>query len=465
MITTEFQIIAYLFASILFIFSLGGLSSQETARRGIIYGISGMTIAVLCTLFGEGVEGIPFIIVSLIIAGFIGVFWAYKVAMTSMPQMVAILNSFGGLAAVFVGFGSYISLPENMTAVEINIHAVEVFLGVFIGSITFFGSVVAFGKLDGRIGSKPLIYPSRHIVSIAMIAVTFLLGIGFVMLAGSSPWGAGALLVLITAITAVLGVLLVMAIGGADMPVVVSMLNSYSGWAGSMTGFMLGNDLLIVTGALVGSSGLILSIIMAQAMNRALFSVMLGGFGGGVSSDSGMEIEGEVTDTTHAEVAQLLKDAQSVIIVPGYGMAVAKAQYPIYELVQKLQADGKKVQFSIHPVAGRMPGHMNVLLAEAKVPYDIVMEMDELNPEMPETDVVLIIGANDIVNPAAEDDPASPIYGMPVIQVWKAGKVIIMKRSMPAGYAGIENPLFYKENSDMLYGDAKFSIDELNKHY
>ncbi len=465
MITTEFQIIAYLFASILFIFSLGGLSSQETARRGIIYGISGMTIAVLCTIFGENVQGLPFILTSLIIAGFIGITWAYKVAMTSMPQMVAILNSFGGLAAVLIGFGSYISLPANMTPVEMNIHTVEVFLGVFIGSVTFFGSVVAFGKLDGKIRSKPLVYKGRHVVSILMIALVFILGICFVMVAPSSPWGGGALLTLIAVLTAVLGVLLVMAIGGADMPVVVSMLNSYSGWAGSMTGFMLGNDLLIVTGALVGSSGLILSIIMAKAMNRALFSVMLGGFGAGVSSGSGMDIEGTVTDTTHAEVAQLLKDAQSVIIVPGYGMAVAKAQYPIYELVQKLQADGKKIRFSIHPVAGRMPGHMNVLLAEAKVPYDIVMEMDELNPEMPDTDVVLIIGANDIVNPAAEDDPSSPIYGMPVIQAWNAEKVIIMKRSMAAGYAGIENPLFYKENADMLYGDAKFSVDELNKNY
>lgn len=464
MISTEFQIIAYLFASVLFILSLGGLSSQETAKRGIIYGVVGMTIAILSTIFGAGVQGVPYILISLAVAGLIGVIWAYKVAMTSMPQMVAILNSFGGLAAVFVGFGSYITLSPDITLVEKNIHTIEVFLGVLIGTITFFGSVVAWGKLDGKIRSKALVYKGRHFVSIIMLTAIVALGVYFVVMPENASLSGLNTLYIITAITAILGILLVMAIGGADMPVVVSMLNSYSGWAGAMTGFMLGNDLLIVTGALVGSSGLILSIIMAKAMNRSLISVMFGGFGA-VHTGPGKAIEGTVTDSTHTEVAQLLKDAQSVIIVPGYGMAVAKAQYPIFELVQKLQADGKKVQFSIHPVAGRMPGHMNVLLAEAKVPYDIVMEMDELNPEMPETDVVLIIGANDIVNPAAEEDPASPIYGMPVIQAWNAKKVIIMKRSMAAGYAGIENPLFYKENADMLYGDAKFSVDELNKNY
>jgi NAD(P) transhydrogenase subunit beta len=380
--------------------------------------------------------------------------------MTSMPQLVAILHSFVGLAAVLVGFGSYLDpKTQALTGTEHTIHLVEVFIGIFIGALTFTGSIIAWGKLEGKVRSKPLLYPGRHLVNIILLVACIVLGVLF---AGAQLQDGLMYLYLMTAISGFIGVMLVMAIGGADMPVVVSMLNSYSGWAASAAGFMLGNDLLIVTGALVGSSGAILSIIMCEAMNRSFFSVILGGFGNAPAA-AGEEkaIEGEVTAINHEEVAQLLKEAKSLVIVPGYGMAVAKAQYPIFEMVQTLRKAGKKVRFAIHPVAGRLPGHMNVLLAEANVPYDIVLEMDEINDDLPDTDVVMVIGANDVVNPGAQDDPSSPIYGMPVIEAWKAEKVIVMKRSMSVGYAGVENPLFYKPNTEMLYGDAKESVQKI----
>ncbi len=459
MISQQIQTAAYLFASILFILSLGGLSSQESAKRGVFFGIVGMIIAILSTMLGEGVQGYVYIIVAIAIASAIGIIVARKVEMTSMPQLVAILHSFVGLAAVLVGFGSYLD-PETHTLVgaEHSIHLVEVYIGVFIGAITFTGSIIAWGKLQGTIASKPLAYKGRHAVNLTLMLVVLVLGVMFAMKPGIE--GITELYIM-TAIAAFIGVMLVMAIGGADMPVVVSMLNSYSGWAASAAGFMLGNDLLIVTGALVGSSGAILSIIMCDAMNRSFLSVIFGGFGES-SSGSSVAMEGEVTAATHEEVAAMLKEARSVVIVPGYGMAVAKAQYPIRDMVEMLRKAGKNVRFAIHPVAGRLPGHMNVLLAEANVPYDIVMEMDEINPDLPSTDVVMVIGANDIVNPGAQEDASSPIYGMPVIEVWKSEKVIVMKRSMAAGYAGVENPLFYKDNTDMLYGDAKDSVDKIN---
>lgn len=459
MIAKEIQIAAYLFASILFILSLGGLSSQESAKRGVFYGIIGMIIAVLATVLGAGVNGQAYIISAVAVASVIGVLLARKVEMTSMPQLVAILHSFVGLAAVLVGFGSYLDPKTHILAsTEHTIHLVEVFIGVFIGAITFTGSIIAWGKLEGKVRSKPLLYPGRHLVNIILLLVSIGLGVMFTMAPGTD----GMLyLYIMTAIACFIGVMLVMAIGGADMPVVVSMLNSYSGWAASAAGFMLGNDLLIVTGALVGSSGAILSIIMCEAMNRSFFSVILGGFGDVSSGATATAMEGEVTAMNHEEVADLLKEAKSIVIVPGYGMAVAKAQYPIFEMVQTLRKAGKKVRFAIHPVAGRLPGHMNVLLAEANVPYDIVLEMDEINEDLPDTDVVMVIGANDVVNPGAQDDPSSPIYGMPVIEAWKAEKVIVMKRSMSVGYAGVENPLFYKSNTDMLYGDAKDSVEKI----
>lgn len=458
MITHQIQTAAYLFSAILFILSLGGLSSQESAKRGVIFGIVGMAIAILSTVLGKEVEGHIYIIIAIAIASVIGIIVARKVEMTSMPQLVAILHSFVGLAAVLVGFGSYLD-PETALLVGSahTIHLVEIFIGVFIGAITFTGSIIAWGKLQGTITSKALAYKGRHLINGTLVLISIILGVLFTMKEGSA--GMPELLIM-TGIAAFIGVMLVMAIGGADMPVVVSMLNSYSGWAAAAAGFMLGNDLLIVTGALVGSSGAILSIIMCKAMNRSFISVILGGFGEAVTSTK--EMDGEVTAINHDEVAELLKEANSVVIVPGYGMAVAKAQYPIFDMVDMLRKQGKKVHFGIHPVAGRLPGHMNVLLAEARVPYDIVLEMDEINPDMPETDVILVIGANDIVNPGAQDDEGSPIYGMPVIEVWKAKKVIVMKRSMAVGYAGVENPLFYKENADMLYGDAKDSVDKIN---
>jgi H+-translocating NAD(P) transhydrogenase subunit beta len=459
MIANQIQIAAYLFASILFILSLGGLSSQESAKRGVFYGIIGMIIAVLATIVGEGIHGHIYILIAVLIASVIGVLLARKVEMTSMPQLVAILHSFVGLAAVLVGFGSYLDpRTQSLLSTEHTIHLVEVFVGVFIGAITFTGSIVAWGKLEGKIRSKPLLYPGRHTVNILLLVASIVLGVLYTM----APATEGMIyLCLMTLIAGFIGVMLVMAIGGADMPVVVSMLNSYSGWAAAAAGFMLGNDLLIVTGALVGSSGAILSIIMCEAMNRSFISVILGGFGDGASASEATAMEGEVTSVSHEEVAEFLKEAKSVVIVPGYGMAVAKAQYPIFDLVQTLRKAGKKVRFAIHPVAGRLPGHMNVLLAEANVPYDIVLEMDEINDDLPDTDVVMVVGANDVVNPGAQDDPSSPIYGMPVIEAWKAERVIVMKRSMSVGYAGVENPLFYKSNTDMLYGDAKDSVEKI----
>lgn len=459
-IIKEIQTAAYLFASILFILSLSGLSSQESAKRGVVYGIVGMIVAIIATVLGKGVEGHVYIIIAIAIASLIGIMLARKVEMTAMPQLVAILHSFVGLAAVLVGFGSYLDpSTQALTGAEHMIHLVEVFIGIFIGAITFTGSIIAWGKLDGKFPSKPWNFKGLQQMNLLLLVACIVLGVLFCQAEGTS----GMLyLGIMTVIASFIGVVLVMAIGGGDMPVVVSMLNSYSGWAASAAGFMLGNDLLIVTGALVGSSGAILSMHMCHAMNRSFFSVIFAS--ASASSAKGGEkkaIEGEVTALNHEEVATLLKEAKSIVIVPGYGMAVAKAQYPIYDMVQTLRKAGKNVRFAIHPVAGRLPGHMNVLLAEANVPYDIVMEMDEINDDMPDTDVVMVIGANDVVNPSAQDDPASSIYGMPVIEAWKAEKVIIMKRSMSAGYSGEDNPLFYKENSEMLYGDARDSVDKI----
>jgi len=459
MISSQIQLASYLLASILFILSLGGLSSQESARKGVLYGIIGMIIAIVSTVLGEGVQGQIYIIIAIAIASVIGIALARKVEMTSMPQLVAILHSFVGLAAVLVGFGSYLD-PHTQTLVGAahSIHLVEIFIGVFIGAITFTGSVVAWGKLEGKIRSKPLVYTGRHLVNILLLIVCIVLCVLFVKAAALSGM---IYLIIMTAIASFIGIMLVMAIGGADMPVVVSMLNSYSGWAAAAAGFMLGNDLLIVTGALVGSSGAILSIIMCKAMNRSFLSVIFGGFGA-VPTGAMKEVTGEVNAKNHSQVADLLNNAKSVVIVPGYGMAVAKAQFPVFEMVERLQKKNKLVRFGIHPVAGRLPGHMNVLLAEANVPYDIVFEMDEINSDLSDTDVVLVIGANDIVNPGAQDDENSPIYGMPVLEVWNAKEVIVMKRSMAVGYAGVGNPLFYKDNTYMLYGDAKDSVTKIN---
>lgn len=458
MITTLVQIAAYLFASILFILSLSGLSSQETAKKGVIYGITGMAIAILATVFGANIHGYVFIVVAMIIASVIGIIVARKVEMTSMPQLIALLHSFVGMAAVLVGYGSFFDPnTANLVGPERSIHLVEIFVGVFIGAITFTGSIIAWGKLTAHITSKPFAYKGKDAVNVILLLSSIVLGVLFV---GKEGTDGTLFLAVMTGIAGFFGIMMVMAIGGADMPVVISMLNSLSGWTAAASGFMLGNDLLIVTGALVGSSGAILSIIMCKAMNRSFFSVISGGFGQEIKT--GKKLEGKVTSITHEEAAEMLNEAQSVIIVPGYGMAVAKAQYPVHDLVEKLRKEGKSVKFGIHPVAGRLPGHMNVLLAEANVPYDIVLEMDEVNPDMPDTDVAMVIGANDTVNPGAEEDPSSPIYGMPVVQVWKAKRVIVMKRSMAVGYAGVENPLFYKENADMLYGDAKESVEKIN---
>lgn len=459
MISTQIQAAAYVLASILFILSLGGLSSQESAKRGVLYGIIGMVIAVLSTVFGSGVEGHIFIIIAIALASVIGILLSRKVQMTSMPQLVAILHSFVGLAAVLVGFGSYLDpQTQDIAGAEHTIHLIEIFIGIFIGAITFTGSIIAWGKLDGKIRSKPLIFPGRHLINLALVIASIVLGYLFVQSGGTEGL---IYLYIMTIISMYIGVMLVMAIGGADMPVVVSMLNSYSGWAAAAAGFMLGNDLLIITGALVGSSGAILSIIMCEAMNRSFWNVIFGGIG---TSKGGAvtEIEGTVTDTTHQEVADLLNQAKKIVLIPGYGMAVARAQFPVSEMVERLRKDGKEVIFGIHPVAGRLPGHMNVLLAEANLPYDIVFEMDEMNGDLVNADVVLVIGANDIVNPGAMDDENSAIYGMPVIRVWEAKKVIVMKRSMATGYAGVQNPLFFKENTDMLYGDAKDSVTKIN---
>lgn len=452
---------AYIVAAVLFILSLGGLSNQESARRGNIYGMIGMLIAVVATVLSTQVSSYGVLSIAIIIGTLIGAFVAMRVEMTGMPQLVAILHSFVGLAAVLVGFASYLDPASHLVGVAKTIHQVEIYLGILIGAVTFTGSVIAFGKLQGVISSKPLLLPARHWLNLALGLVSIWLAVEFIN-AQSVMTGVIPLLVM-TVIALAFGVHMVMSIGGADMPVVVSMLNSYSGWAAAATGFMLSNDLLIITGALVGSSGAILSYIMCRAMNRSFISVIAGGFGTtavSVTSGNG-EVQGEVIRITAEETAQEFQDAKSVIIVPGYGMAVAQAQHLISEITKKLRDKSITVYFGIHPVAGRLPGHMNVLLAEAKVPYDIVYEMDEINDDFPETDVVLVIGANDIVNPGAQDDPNSPIAGMPVLEVWKAKKVIVMKRSMAAGYAGVDNPLFYKENTSMLFGDAKDSVETI----
>jgi H+-translocating NAD(P) transhydrogenase subunit beta len=451
--------VAYIAASALFILSLGGLSNQETARRGNVYGIAGMTIACLATAFSLNMAEYPILGAVVVPGAIIGAIVASRVAMTSMPELVAILHSFVGAAAVLIGIANYLHPDPTLVGVEATIHAIEVFIGVFIGAITFTGSLVAFGKLRALISSKPLLLPARHLLNIGLLAGSTWLGVQF-MSAETLGGGLQPLLIM-TGIAAVLGIHLVAAIGGADMPVVISMLNSYSGWAAAAAGFMLSNDLLIVTGALVGSSGAILSYIMCRAMNRSFISVILGGFGAsaGTTQSSAQATGGEAISTTIEETVELLKDAKSVIIVPGYGMAVAQAQHPVSEITKLLQAQGVKVRFGIHPVAGRLPGHMNVLLAEARVPYDLVLEMDEINHDFSDTDAVLVIGANDTVNPSALEDPGSPIAGMPVLEVWNAKTVIVMKRSMASGYAGVENPLFFKSNTRMLFGDAKKNVD------
>ncbi|MBN8488052.1 MAG: Re/Si-specific NAD(P)(+) transhydrogenase subunit beta [Burkholderiales bacterium] len=464
--TSSLATVAYIGATILFILSLGGLSNPETARRGNLFGMIGMTLAVLATVLGPRVTaaGVPYIIGALVVGGAIGLIAAKKVQMTQMPELVALMHSLVGLAACLVGFASYVDTSTVFaTPAEKAIHEVEIYIGILIGAVTFSGSIIAFGKLSGRIGGKPLLLPARHWLNLAGLLVVIWFGREFLnahdIASGMTP------LLVMTVVALLFGVHMVMAIGGADMPVVVSMLNSYSGWAAAATGFMLSNDLLIVVGALVGSSGAILSYIMCRAMNRNFISVIAGGFGGGApapkAAGGAAEPQGEVSPISATETAELLRESKSVIIVPGYGMAVAQAQHTVYEITKLLREKGVNVRFGIHPVAGRMPGHMNVLLAEAKVPYDIVLEMDEINEDFPDTDVTMVIGANDIVNPAAQDDPGSPIAGMPVLEVWKARTSIVMKRSMASGYAGVDNPLFYKDNNRMLFGDAKKMLDEV----
>lgn len=452
---------AYIVAAILFIFSLAGLSKHETSRQGNIFGVTGMAIALIATILGLNAGNVAWIIAAMAIGGAVGIYLARKVEMTEMPELVAILHSFVGMAAVLVGFNSFLDHDEITDSVMVNIHLTEVFLGIFIGAVTFTGSVVAFGKLCGIILSKPLMLPHRHKMNLVALVVSFLLLLWFVNT--GSVAGQSIALLLMTAIALVFGWHLLASIGGADMPVVVSMLNSYSGWAAAAVGFMLSNDLLIVTGALVGSSGAILSYIMCKAMNRSFFSVIAGGFGTDGSSTGASEEVGEYREASAEDVAELLKNSSSVIITPGYGMAVAQAQYPVHDITAKLRARGIKVRFGIHPVAGRLPGHINVLMAEAKVPYDVVLEMDKINDDFADTDTVLIIGANDTLNPAAQEDPGSPIAGMPVLEVWKAQNVIVFKRSMNTGYAGVQNPLFFKENTQMLFGDAKESVEAILK--
>jgi len=466
--TSSISTVSYLGATILFILCLGGLSNPETSRRGNVYGMIGMTIAVLATVFGVQVTtaGLPYIGGAMAVGALIGLYAARIVKMTQMPELVALMHSLVGLAAMLVGYANFVdpSVSTGMTPAEKSIHEIEMYLGVLIGAVTFSGSVIAFGKLSARITGKPVLLPGRHVLNLAGLLVVIYFGYVFInshsVAEGLTP------MIVMTVIALLFGVHMVMAIGGADMPVVVSMLNSYSGWAAAATGFMLSNDLLIVVGALVGSSGAILSYIMCTAMNRNFLSVIAGGFGtdGGTPAAAGSgaaQPAGEVNPILAPETAELLRDAKNVIIVPGYGMAVAQAQHTVYEITKVLREKGVNVRFGIHPVAGRMPGHMNVLLAEAKVPYDIVFEMDELNADFPDTDVAIVIGANDIVNPAAQDDPASPIAGMPVLEVWKAKTSIVMKRSMASGYAGVDNPLFYKDNNRMLFGDAKKMLDEV----
>ena len=456
--------VSYIIATILFILALGGLSNQETARRGNWYGIVGMAIALVATLAGDVTQNFGYMIMALLVGGTVGIIAARRVQMTQMPELVAILHSLVGLAAVAVGFANFMD-PERLShyvGVELTIHDVETYLGILIGAVTFSGSVIAFGKLSGKISGSPLILPARHWLNLLILLGAIYYGYEFVV--QSAQGGGVTPLIIMTVLALLFGIHMVMAIGGADMPVVVSMLNSYSGWAASATGFMLGNDLLIVTGALVGSSGAILSYIMCRAMNRKFLAVIAGGFGtGGGAAAKGGEDQGEVVPVDPVEAAALLSNAKEVMIIPGYGMAVAQAQHTVFEITRTLREKGVNVRFGIHPVAGRMPGHMNVLLAEAKVPYDIVFEMDEINDDFPDVDVSVVIGANDIVNPSALTDPDSPIAGMPVLECWKGGTSIVLKRSMATGYAGVQNPLFFLENTRMLFGDAKTTLDEVLK--
>ncbi|MFK7958829.1 MAG: Re/Si-specific NAD(P)(+) transhydrogenase subunit beta [Lysobacterales bacterium] len=455
--------VSYIASTILFILALGGLSNQETARRGNVYGMLGMGIALIATMAGIVTANYALLITALVVGGFVGIVLAQRVQMTQMPELVAMLHSLVGAAAVMVGYASFLDPDVSFTGVEETIHNVEVYIGVLIGAVTFSGSIIAFGKLSGKIGGSPLLLPARHWLNLALLLAAIWFGREFVI--GAHEGNGLMPLVIMTGIALIFGIHMVMAIGGADMPVVVSMLNSYSGWAASATGFMLGNDLLIVTGALVGSSGAILSYIMCRAMNRKFLSVIAGGFGTGTAkaSSSGGEEQGEVVPVLSDEVAEMLTNAKEVMIIPGYGMAVAQAQHTVNEICRSLKDKGVNVRFGIHPVAGRMPGHMNVLLAEARVPYDIVFEMDEINDDFPDVDVSVIIGANDIVNPSAQDEPDSPIAGMPVLEVWKGETTIVLKRSMATGYAGVQNPLFFKDNTRMLFGDAKETLDAVLK--
>jgi NAD(P) transhydrogenase subunit beta len=453
--------VAYIGATILFILALGGLSNPETARRGNFYGMSGMAIALIATIFGVVTDNFFLLFAALIIGAGIGLTLAKRVKMTEMPELVAILHSLVGMAAVFVGFASFSDPNAHFIGVEKTIHDIEIYIGVLIGAITFSGSVIAFGKLSGKIGGNPMLLPGRHWMNLGLLLLTIWIGAAFVE--GSAAGGGTFPLILMTLIALAFGVHMVMAIGGADMPVVVSMLNSYSGWAAAATGFMLSNDLLIVTGALVGSSGAILSYIMCRAMNRKFIAVIAGGFGttSGSGSSASDEDQGEVIAIDPAGTAELLKNANEVMIIPGYGMAVAQAQHTVHEITKKLRDQGVNVRFGIHPVAGRMPGHMNVLLAEAKVPYDIVFEMDEINEDFPKVDVSIVIGANDVVNPSALTDPDSPIAGMPVLECWNGKTTIVLKRGMATGYAGVQNPLFFLENTRMMFGDAKETLDKV----
>ncbi len=455
--------VAYIGATILFILALGGLSNPETARRGNLYGITGMGIALLATVFGVVTAHYEVLIGAVAIGGAIGLLLARRIQMTQMPELVAVLHSLVGLAAVLVGFSNSLDPTVLFTGVDLTIHGIETSLGILIGAITFSGSVIAFGKLSGRIGGKPVTLPARHWLNLGLLVVALWAGRQFII--ESAAGGDGLIpLLIMTGVALLFGVHMVMAIGGADMPVVVSMLNSYSGWAAAATGFMLSNDLLIVTGALVGSSGAILSYIMCRAMNRKFLAVIAGGFGtsDGTSVASTVD-QGEVVTVDTAEAASILDSAKEIMIVPGYGMAVAQAQHIVHEITDLLRERGANVRFGIHPVAGRMPGHMNVLLAEARVPYDIVFEMDEINEDFPDVDVSIVIGANDIVNPSAQEEPDSPIAGMPVLEVWKGTTTIVLKRSMATGYAGVQNPLFFKDNTRMLFGDAKESLDAVLK--
>ena len=463
MISAGIVTVSYIAATILFILALGGLSNQETARRGNWYGIAGMTIALLATVFGVVTQHYTILIVALLVGGSAGILLARRVQMTQMPELVASLHSLVGLAAVAVGFANFMDPAVHFEGVELTIHGIETYLGILIGAVTFSGSVIAFGKLSGRIGGKPLTLPGRHLFNLGLLLGAIWFGREFVL--QSAAGGGMTPLIVMTVIALLFGIHMVMAIGGADMPVVVSMLNSYSGWAAAATGFMLNNDLLIVTGALVGSSGAILSYIMCRAMNRKFLSVIAGGFGtasGTVAASDGEE-QGEVNPVDAAETAAMLANAKEVMIIPGYGMAVAQAQHTVFEITKVLRDKKINVRFGIHPVAGRMPGHMNVLLAEARVPYDIVYEMDEVNDDFPNVDVSIVIGANDIVNPSALEVPDSPIAGMPVLECWKGAATIVLKRSMATGYAGVQNPLFFKENTRMLFGDAKETLDAVLK--